>query len=335
MRIIIFASAALFFSMRMHAQSCCSGGSGSPIAGGTSQGVLYKGQAEAGVTFQYVSTNKFMSGDRPASYYLDNYNSRYLYSRLAYGVTERLTLSLESGYFLNKTQVGLNKRDTISSHGFGDFIIFPRYNVYSHNTEKTRNEITLGLGWKIPVGKHLDSTVVYTDAFGKDYYTPKPPAVMTTTGSNDFIFYAFGYRGYPASKFRVFTSALYVHKGWNSLGQKFGDYASLSIYAGKTFLKRFGGTVELKGEWIDRMDYVKGIDMLVLYNLDVHSTGSKKILVAPQLSYNYKDFYAFVLTEIPLYQYINGTSIASERLITTGAAYRFQATRKKKLQGNE
>ena len=201
MRLLIAVFSLLLISNKGFTQSCCSGGSGSPIAGGTSQGVLLDRQAEIGMSFQYINTNKFLTGDQKSTNFLDNYNSKYLYTRLAYGVTKNLTMSVESGYYFNKTQIGLNKRDTISCSGFGDLILFPRYNIYNHNTEKTRTEITIGLGYKIPLGKYLDSSVVYTDLSGKKYYTPKPPAVMPTSGSQDVIFYAFLYRGYPTKNF--------------------------------------------------------------------------------------------------------------------------------------
>jgi hypothetical protein len=320
------------FASQAHSQSCCSGGSGSPIAGGTSQGVLYKGQAEAGMNFQYIYTDVFLTGCKRADDLLDNYKSQYLYSRLAYGVSDKLTLSLESGYYINRQQVSLNQADTVHGSGFGDVIVFPRYSIYSKNTEKTRDEITLGLGWKIPVGKYLDSSVAFRNpATGFTLYTPKPPAVMPTTGSNDFIFYGFAYRGYPEIKCRLFTTFLYVKKGWNPLGQKFGDYASLSVFGGKTLRKGIGLLLEVKGEHIGKMDYVKDIDMLAKYNLDVNSTGSRKLLLTPQISYTRKDFSTFVSTEIPLYQYVNGTAIASKYLATAGVSYRFYPVKKGKL----
>lgn len=312
-----------FISTGVIAQSCCSGGSGSPIAGGTSQGVLDDRQAEVSMNFQYINSKKFLTGDKASINFLDNFNSKYLYTRFAYGVSSKLTLSLETGFYLNKTQVGLNKRDTLSNTGFGDLIIFPRYCVFSHNTEASRTEVTLGLGLKIPVGKYLDSSVVYTNSQGKDFYTPMPPAVMPTTGSNDFIFYGFAYRGYPAKKIRMFANLLYVRKGWNQLGQKFGDYAGIGIFAGRTFLRKIGVTLQLKGECIGKMDYDKNIDMLAKYNLDVTSTGGKRLLFVPQLSYNYKTFSAYVLSEIPVYQYVNGTAIAAQYLFTLGLSYRF------------
>ncbi len=324
MRELLLAGLFFTFSNNILAQGCCSGGSGSPVAGGTSQGVLADRQAEIGTSFQYIYTNKFLTGDKPAPDFLHSFNTKYLYTRLAYGVTNRLTMSIEAGYFFNKTQVSLNQKVTDESKGFSDLIIFPRYKVYEHNTEKTRDEITVGLGYKIPIGKYLDSTVVYTDPTGKNFYTPQPPAVMPTTGSNDFIFYGFAFRGYPEKKFRIFANALYIRKGWNPIGEKFGDYASVGLFAGKTFLKKWSATLQLKGEWIGDFHADKSADdMLAFYNIDVNSFGSKKIAVAPQIGYSYKSLSIYLLGEYPLYQYVNGTAIASQYMFTLGASYRF------------
>lgn len=325
MRILILIALAIGSTVNVDAQSCCSGGSGSPIAGGVSQGVLQDRQFEISSSYQYTNSTKFFSGDMVTKNFLDNFNTNYLYTRLAYGVTKNLTLSLESGYFFNKTQIGLKKRDTITDNGFGDLIIFPRYSFYIHNTEKARTEATIGLGLKIPIGQHLDSSVVYTDAAGKEYFAPKPPAVMATTGSNDFIFYGFFYKGYVKSKLNFFTSILYIRKGWNSLGQRFGDFASVGLFANKTIVKNLSVTVQLRGEWIDSMDYDKNVDMLAMYNLDVTSTGGKRLVFAPQLNYSYQNLSVFGFTEIPLYQYVNGTAIGSQYMFSVGFAYRFTA----------
>ena len=55
---ILLIGFALSFS-ELHSQGCCSGGSGSPIAGGASQGVLQDRQVEISANYQYLSTNKF------------------------------------------------------------------------------------------------------------------------------------------------------------------------------------------------------------------------------------------------------------------------------------
>ncbi len=330
MRLLLFSSLAfMFLSETIHAQGCCSGGSGSPIAGGTSQGVLGERQMELNANFQYISTNKFYSRDKDTTPLFDNLNSSYSYFRVAYGVTKNFTMSVESGYFINKTQIGLKKKETITSKGIGDLLFFPRYTIYSKNEETKRTEITLGLGFKIPLGKYNDSTVVYTDPItGLKQYTTSPPSVQPTNGSHDFIFYGFFFRGYPEKNFRVFVNALYVKKGWNPLGEKFGDYASVGLFAGTTILKRIGVNVQVKGEWVGNMQAAKNMDLLAFYNVDITSTGGRKVLLAPQVSYSYKKFTLYALSEFPIYQYLNGVQVGSQHQITAGLTYRFMIKKK-------
>lgn len=330
MRFILIISIAFLFPLTIHSQGCCSGGSGSPIAGGASQGVLQDRQVEVAANYQYIQTNRFYVKDRDTIALFDNFTSNYMYYRLAYGITKDLTMSIESGYYINKTQIGKDRADTITSSGIGDLILFPRYDIYNRTEENKRTEITIGLGYKIPLGKHDDSTVVYTDPrSGKKYYTTSPPTIQPTNGSNDFIFYGFLYRAYPHKDFKIFSNLTYIRKGWNPLGQKFGDYASIGLFAGKTFFRKLGVIIQIKGEWIGKMQYDKNVDMLALYNIDVTSTGGRKIFLVPQLSYNQKNFTIYALSEFPLYQYLNGTQVGSNFQGTIGISYRFYTAKSK------
>ena len=324
MRSLFIVFFSTLVSNTIIAQGCCSGGSGSPIAGGASQGVLLDRQMEIAANYQYISTNKFYAKDHDTAAQFDNLNSNYFYLKWAYGVTKDFTMSIESGYFTNKTLIGLHKRDTTTSSGIGDLILFPRYDIFNRTTETTRSEITIGLGYKIPIGKHDDSTLIYTNpTTGKKLYTTSAPTVQPTNGSHDFIFYAFLFRGYPIKKIQIFANGLYVKKGWNSLGQKFGDYASVGLFAGKTFFKKIGVTMQIKGEWVGIMQGAKDFDLLAFYNIDITSTGGRKVLFVPQISYSRKDFIIYATTEIPIYQYVNGTQVGSQYQFTAGLSYRF------------
>jgi hypothetical protein len=312
-----------------YAQGCCSGGSGSPIAGGASQGVLQDRQMEIAANYQYLNSDRFKTRDKDTAQLFASYQTQYLYYKLAYGVTKDLTISLEAGYFLHKTQTGLfdstlNKSEIIQSSGIADLIIFPRYDVINRTTETKRIELTLGLGYKIPLGKYNDSMLVYTNPnTGQQIFTTAPPLVQPTNGSQDLIGYAFFYRGFPQKDFRLFANVLYIRKGWNPLGEKFGDYASLGLFAGKTFFKKLGLTLQIKGEYLAKMKAAKNIDLLALYNVDTASTGSKKISFVPQLSFSYKSFTVFALADLPLYEYVYGTQVASRHQFTFGISYRF------------
>ena len=180
------------------------------------------------------------------------------------------------------------------------------------------------MGLKIPLGKYNDSSVVYRNpATGQKFYTIDPLTIQTTNGSQDFIFYGFVYHGFPEKKFRIFSNIFYIKKGWNPLGQKFGDYFSVGLFAGQTFLKRYALTVQVRGEMINKMKWDHNIDMLALYNIDVRSTGSKKVFFSPQLSYTKGSLTIYALSEIPVYQYVNGNQVASQYQFTGGFSYRF------------
>lgn len=331
MKIILFLLLVSLMSGYTFSQGCCSGGSASPIAGGTSQGVLNEKQLEIAPNFQFMSSTKFYAGDRDTVPMIKKLSSDYLYLRIAYGLSPKLTLSIESGYYLKKEQIGFEVNDLRKTSGIGDLIIFPRYEVYQNCTEKKKTEFVVGLGYKLPIGKHDDSTIIYTDPeTNKNYYQIAPPTVQLTNGSNDFILYSFFFNNYLKKKVRVFANAIYVHKGWNSLGQKFGDYSSVSVFFGKTLFKRLGLTVQLKAEHVAKMKTDKLVDMVAFYNIYPELTGHRKVFIAPQLSYSHKAFTFYALSEIPVYQYLNGSQIGSQYQFTAGFSYKFNLTKKEK-----
>jgi hypothetical protein len=313
------------------AQSCCSGGAGSPIAGGATTGVLQENQIEISLNHQFNQSNKFFNNRRvlPKDTFgtFNNLNSNYVFLRVDYGLSKKLTLSVASGYFLDKSKIGKDFVDTISGNGIGDLIIFPRFSLYNKSANFKRTEIALGLGFKIPLGAHNDSTLTIPESSiapglpDHDIYQINPPVLQATNGSNDFMFYAFIYREYQKSKLRLFISSLYVKKGFNSLGIKYGDYSSLGFFASKTFFYRWGVTTQIKAENINQIKTANNFDLSGF--IDPESTGSKKWFFIPQLSYSQNGITVFATSEIPLYQYLNGTQVGSQHQFTIGINYRF------------
>jgi len=301
---------------------CCAGGSGSPIAGGASQGVLSENQLEINSNFQYINTKKFYSGDSLTNNFLDLFTSSYSYTRLAYGLSKNLTMSVETGYWFNKEQIGLNKIDTLTSNGIGDLILFPRYDIVNKLKDGKKTEITLGLGIKMPLGSYNDSTSMIEPFSGEEYYITKPMVLQASSGSHDLIFYGFFFRGYPAKNLSVFANAIYIKKGWNPIGEKIGDYARIGLFASKK-IKKFGVTLQVSGEWISKMKINEDILMYAYPNYDPLATGSKKIFVVPQINYTFKNnITVYALYEIPIYQYVTLTQIGSQHQATVGFSYR-------------
>jgi len=323
MRLLIISLFTLILNTTVFSQGCCSGGAGSPIAGGAATGVLQENQIEISINYQNNSSNKFFAANRDTTSLFNNLNSDYLFFRVDYGLSKKLTLSVASGYFLDKSKIGKDNSDTISSNGVGDLIIFPRYSIYNKTANFKRTAVVIGLGLKIPLGSHNDTTNL--GSYGIDNYQMNPPMLQTTNGSQDLMFNSFFFREYQKSKLRLFISSLYVKKGYNSLGIKYGDYTSVGFFASKTFFYRWGVTAQLKAEKIDQIKVANNIEEwdLLEYSITPESTGSKKWFFIPQLSYSKNGLTVYATSEIPLYQYLNGTQVGSQNQFTVGVNYRF------------
>lgn len=308
------------------AAQCCAVGGGSPLAGDASQGVLRPGQMEISSYYQYVSSRRFLQGSSEEDNYLDRFSSGYLYSKVAYGLTDRLTMSIEAGYWTDKTQVGLRERDSYQSSGIGDLLLFPRYNIIQPSGRNKFMELTFGMGMKIPLGSYQDSIGHLEPFSGETIYTYKPLAVQASSGAQDFLFSLFYAGRLPATKLRLAANALFILKGWNPLGEKLGNYASLGIFAGYSFFEKLHANLQLKGEWIGSMTVNPDILMSSYPNYDPMATGSRKLFVSPQLSYAViPGLMAFVQADYPVYQYVNKIQIASQSQYTFGLSLRFMA----------
>jgi hypothetical protein len=302
---------------------CCGVGGGSPLATDISQSVLLKNQFELNINSQYINSRKFLDGSEPADDFLSKYSSQYNYFRVAYGVTDVFTMSVETGYWGHKMQIGLHQSDTMRSSGIGDLVLFPKLNIFKNRL----NELTVGIGLKIPVGKYSDSAGLYEPFSGQTIYLMMPPAVQPSSGSNDFIYNVFYARSLPEKRLRFFVNAIYIMSGWNPKGEHFGDYASLGLFAGYSFTRNVRGLLQLKGEWIDRMEINQVIRKFTFPTYDPEATGSKKIFVAPQINVSTgKGFNLYLMSEVPVYQFVNKTQIASQLKVAGGVSYRFKVS---------
>ena len=328
MRLIILACFSLLFQNIAFAQGCCSGGGSNPIAGGGATGVLQQYQMEVSLNYQNNTSSTFFEGTEeiPQEGIYDELSSQYLFLRTDYGINKKLTLSLATGYHLNKSLSLKGEDSSATTSGMGDIIIFPRYDIYNETNGNIRTEVTLGFGVKLPIGSHTDTTETVPGVWDLI-----PPTIQLSTGGTDLMFYSFFFREYKKQKFRVFANALYINKGYNSLDEKFGNYTSLSLFTGKTFFRKWGLTTQIKGEHVGQLQakQSKLIDLMsnefeaINFLEKQKATGSKKLFFIPQISYSQNNFTIFASYEIPLYQNLNGVQFASQQQFTFGINYRF------------
>jgi hypothetical protein len=336
---VLFICIALFNGFDSQSQGCCSGGGNNPLAGGVASGVLSKGEIELALSNVYSHSNRFLKGTNPTEPYFEKLNSNYLFFRSDFGISDNLTLSTSLGYFTNRTihefsNVETNEQRLVSTKGIGDAIILPRYKVFNKQKNGITSELDLGLGLKIPIGSHRDSISIGHSYFvnmtgnqpfmdSTEIWQTVPPLVQATTGSNDLIAYLFYMHNNKNKRYNLYVSGMYMHRGWNSLGIKFGDFASIGLFIGKSLTKRVNILGQLRGEWIGKISTHDKIDYLATYNIDKYSTGSRVLYFSPQLSYAFKKFNFFTLADLPVYQNVYGTQVALPYQVTLGISYRF------------
>lgn len=313
----------LLFAEVIYAQ-CCAVGGGSPLAGDASQGVLRERQFEVNSNFQYINSTNFLTEDKRDTNFLERFSSKYVYSRIAYGISDRLTMSVESGYWVDKTQIGIREGDTYDSKGIGDLVLFPRYNILKASAQNKFTELTFGMGVKLPLGTYNDSIGRLEPFSGETLYSTMPPAVQTTSGAQDVLLSLFYSGGLSGSKMKLSANLVYILKGWNPLGEKLGNYASLGLFLGRNFHEKLNAAVQLKAEFIGKMQVNSDVMMMSFPSYDPEATGSKKLFVSPQLSYVATGgFIFFAQSDFPIYQHVNKTQIASQTQFTLGLTYRF------------
>jgi len=240
-------------------------------------------------------------------------------------MSKKLTLSIATGYHLNKNLSYEGQDTSASSSGMGDIIIFPKYDIYNETKGNIRSEITLGIGLKIPIGSHTDTMKI------RNKWELIPPTIQLSNRRTDLLFYSFFLREYKKQKIRLFAISLYIRKGYNSLDEKFGDYASLSLFLSKKIFRKWGLTTQLKGESIGQLqakqskllDFISNEFEAITFLEKQKSTGGKKLIFIPQISYSKNKFTFFATSEIPLYQNLNGVQFASQNQFTVGINYRF------------
>jgi len=143
MKVLILVTTMLLAN-KSFAQCCAQS---SPMGGSSNQGVLKKGAVRASVFYTHSES---VRQNENANYYLIlDANFNFFGTNIAYGITDKLTLETELGYFLNKTQnYDLQPIYTLKGYGLTNGVVSLKRILFKDT--KRDFEITAGLGAKFP-----------------------------------------------------------------------------------------------------------------------------------------------------------------------------------------
>ncbi len=294
-KILFFVCNIFLFPLILRAQ-CLS--SVNPVGGTNNLLVLEKNSLRIISFYKYGQGNRYFEGREPSDFDLVSkayYN--YLSTIIGYGLTPKLTIEMETGYFFNKTQdYNVEPTYSLTGRGLSNAVLLAKHSIYTDNIK--RLYITGAGGVKIP--------------FSREYQWSDnvrlPEEVQPTLGSYGFVFSTSFVKENTASGIRYFLTNRLETNRPNRLDYKLGTSLYNSFYISKHLMFPW-----LKGDWtaiIQLRNEIRASDKTG--NEKKVSTGSTLFFVAPQINYVLKEeWYISGMLDIPVYQNFNGIQLGA------------------------
>jgi hypothetical protein len=293
---------SLFFTNNGVSAQCCA--AGNPVSGDGQQKSINKNQLRIYTSFKHSYSDQYYYGNKKEEVsFIDN--SRFNYSSLqaTYGITKKLNLQAELGYFFDKSQtVYIPEKFVFKGYGIGDLGITAKYQLMS--LFKPQSELVANLGIKIPVGKFdqdMDGIIL-------------PVSLQPSTGAmkyNAGLYYSYVR---PGNKFSLYS---FLFAEYSSLilsdfyYYKYGNLYMLSLFGKYKLGSKVFAVIQLREELREKDKREN--------NEQIESTGSYVTYVAPQFIYNFYNNWTFICqADIPVYKYVNGHQLTNKYAFSCG-----------------
>jgi hypothetical protein len=302
-RPVLFLVVGTFFLFSTFSSlaQCCS--TGSPVGASVYVGVLGKNYLRGITYYRHSYSDTYYENDHKSTENNQLYNSSFNFAgvAVAYGVTKRLTIELDAGYYFDKTQNGhyFDKTQNatvdyqIKGYGFSNGTLTFKYGTIIKPVQQI--ELTTGLAVRFPFS--LNPQVVDGVQLNRDVQ-PSTNAF----GISEMLFFN---KGFPAITLRLFSINRYEYNFPDKKDYKYGNTLLNSIFVSKKIVKYFFGILQLRSEWkTNDKDFAhtntEGGD-------EVINSGFFLVTVSPQLSYSIIGKWNLTVSyDIPVYKYYYG-----------------------------
>jgi hypothetical protein len=285
----------------------CFASPGNPVAGSANIGVLQQRISRMVVFHKFSYSDKYYTGSNNVDYNypsaIDNANYNYSGFSIGYGLRPKLTVEVEAGYFINKTQNYRYIDYKLRGFGFSNAIFSAKYNIHKNVDNKT--EITVAGGVKVPF--RLNPQVVDGVRLDID--------VQPSTGNFGFNLQALFVKEFKNISARIIFLSRYDNNFTvNRMGYKFGDAFSNSLFLSKHLANKY---TELTKDITIICQFRHEYKLQNYLNDNpVLASGSSMLYIAPQINFNYHMVWNFsMIYEKPLYHNYNGTQLGNNYAI--------------------
>lgn len=265
-------------------------------------GVLGKNYLRAITYYRHSYSDTYYQGSQKTTDNVDLANSSYNFAgvAIAFGLTKRLTIETDAGYYFDKTQNHNNpKVPQTKGYGMSNGSVTLKYGALIKPASQV--EITAGAGFRYPFGtnpQYINGNQVSRDL------QPSTNAF----GASAMLFFN---KGFPSITLRIFSINRYDYNFGikndyiQHTDYKYGNILLNSVFVSKKIMKYFFGIIQVRNEWkTNDQDFANINDE---GGNKVINSGFDLVTVSPQLSYSFVGKWNLtVLCDIPVYKYYNG-----------------------------
>lgn len=282
-----------------HSQCCAS--SGNPIGGTVNIGLLEK-QALRTASFYRISfSDKYYEGDKTYSGNIGSIEkaiSGYVGLLAGYGISDLLTLELETVYVINKTHVFKINNEKLTGFGLSDAVISVRPRIY--RSSNNQFEISCALGSNIPFSRNLQQVNGVT----------LPVDLQPSTSSFGLVFQSNIIKEVPFRSINFLLINRFEKYFENKQEYTYGNSHSTSFFFSKYFsverskIQGLTITMQLKNQ-------IRGKHKRE--GQTINASGNFSFFLIPQINLSVSgNWNISILTDIPVYQYFNEIQLGNK-----------------------
>lgn len=277
---------------------CCA--AGNPISDDGSASGGGKKILEAGVLGTYSYSDIYFTGNEKSDYEYIDY-SYFLYSsaNLAYGITDKLKVSAEMGYFFSKAQYFVFDQSR-NATGLGDLVLGAQYLVYQHCEKQfnifPRVKVTLPIG----TFDKVDGNVIL------------PIDIQPSSGSFKYQVGLLFSKLFVQGKLALFFDNSFEYSQRIETERTHYQYGNLfnnSLYAGYKVLPKLTLALQWRSQYRDKASDKN--------NEEVNATGGHVMFIAPYVRYAFwQTWNVSFKCDYPFYKNMNGTQLTNNYAMT-------------------
>ncbi|OFY50927.1 MAG: hypothetical protein A2W85_04780 [Bacteroidetes bacterium GWF2_41_31] len=299
----VFTAALLLLVNASSFGQCCA--AGNPITADGSASGGGKNILEISALYKHSYSDTYFYGSERSDYkYIDYSYFDFNSFRLAYGITSKIKLSAEIGYFFSKSQTfnfGFNRE----AKGLGDGVLEIQYDLYKN--PKQNFDVFTTFRVTLPIGEfdQMNGPVVL------------PIDIQPSSGGYKYNFGILLSKRYFEGKILVFVDGsceISQRIQTNRTNYKYGNLYNASIFGSYKLWKNLIGVLQVRSQIRDRASD-KNHEL-------VQSTGGHVMFVVPQLRVHFlRAWNASFIFEYPIYKNMNGKQLTNKYAYSVGLSH--------------